>query len=387
MPLSVAPLNSNIYTTGEVSLETVREELKTENPEYRSKRTLPAEWAPQSAIQLTWPHEGTDWNYMLPEVTATFTRLAYEIATRQPLIIVHPDTETLAAYLKQHLPQSVLSQIRLVQAPTNDTWARDHAFITVVGTHGPELIDFRFNGWGGKFEARLDNTINRRLMAEGVLKGHYEDCNDFELEGGAIESDGQGTILTTEECLLNTNRRCEGDKIPMVDRKQVELLLCERLGAERVLWLKNGYLAGDDTDSHIDTLARLCPNNTIVYVQCNNPDDEHYTALRDMEKELQAFRTVEDKPYSLLPLPMADPCFDEDGERLPATYANFLIMNKAILLPTYNQPENDAQAIKILQKAFPQHEIVGIDCRTLIRQHGSLHCVTMQYPRGVFVNS
>lgn len=384
MPLSVAPPNSNVYSTGEVSLETVREELKTEHPEYRQKRTLPAEWAPQSAIQLTWPHENTDWAYMLPEVTATFTRLAYEIATRQPLIIVHPDTEVLSAYLKNHLPKAAFEQIRLVQAPTNDTWARDHAFLTVVGTHAPELLDFRFNGWGGKFEAALDNQINGELLKQHVLKGHYENCNDFELEGGAIESDGQGTLLTTEECLLTPNRRREGDKVPTLDRKQVELLLCERLGVERVLWLANGYLAGDDTDSHIDTLARLCPNNTIAYVKCTNPDDEHYTALQAMEAELQAFRTMDGKPYRLLALPMADPCFDEDGERLPATYANFLIMNKAVLLPTYDQPENDALAIKVIQKAFPQHEIVGVDCRSLIRQHGSLHCVTMQYPRGVF---
>lgn len=385
MPLSVAPPNSNIYATGEVSLETVRAELKTENPEYRNKRTLPAEWAPQSAIQLTWPHENTDWAYMLSEVTATFTRLAFEIATRQPLIIVHPDTEVLSAYLKKHLPKAAFEQIRFVQAPTNDTWARDHAFLTVLDTKGPELLDFRFNGWGGKFEAALDNAINRQLIEQGVLKGHYQDCNDFELEGGAIESDGQGTLLTTEECLLNANRRREGDSVPTLDRKQVELLLQERFGVERVLWLANGYLAGDDTDSHVDTLARLCPQNTIVYVKCTDPDDEHFSALQAMEAELQAFQTADGKPYRLLALPMADPCFDEDGERLPATYANFLIMNKAVLLPTYNQPENDELAIKVLQQAFPNYEIVGIDCRSLIRQHGSLHCVTMQYPRGVYV--
>lgn len=384
MALETAPPNATVRYTGDVFLETLRKERKSEHPEYRQKRTLPAEWAPQSAIQLTWPHENTDWNYMLSEVTATFTRLAFEIATRQPLIVVHPDVDALAGYLKGQLPQSAFNNICFVQAPTNDTWARDHAFLTVVGTHGPELLDFRFNGWGGKFEAHLDNALNRQLFDQGILKGHYEDCNDFELEGGAIESDGMGTLLTTEECLLNANRRREGDKVPTLDRKQVELLLCERLGAERVLWLANGYLAGDDTDSHIDTLARLCPQNTIVYVRCTDPSDEHYPALQAMEAELQVFRTTEGKPYRLLPLPMADACYDEEGKRLPATYANFLIMNKAVLVPTYHQPENDSQALKVLQQAFPQHEIVGIDCRSLIRQHGSLHCVTMQYPRGIF---
>jgi len=171
--------------------------------------------------------------------------------------------------------------------------------------------------------------------------------------------------------------------VPVPDRGQVELLLRERLGAERILWLHHGYLAGDDTDSHIDTLARLCPNHTIVYVKCDDPSDEHHAELQAMEAELEALRTADGRPYHLLALPMPDAIHDEAGERLPATYANFLIMNRAVLLPTYHQPEHDEAARKVLQRAFPQHEIVGVDCRSLIRQHGSLHCVTMQYPRGV----
>lgn len=383
MPLSHF-LNSNVYTTGEISLETVREQIKNEHLEFRYKRTLPAEWAPQSAIQLTWPHQQTDWRDMLPEVTTTYVRMAYEIAMRQPLIIVHPDTEAIGSFLRQQLPQSAIENIRFVQAPSNDTWARDHAFLTVVGTAGAELLDFRFNGWGGKFEASLDNALNRRLFDAALFKGRYEDCNGFELEGGAIESDGTGTLLTTEACLLNPNRRREGDLIPVPDRMQVEMLLQDRLGIERILWLRNGYLAGDDTDSHIDTLARLCPDNTIVYVKCEDPNDEHFTALRAMEAELQVFRTAGGHPYRLIPVPLPAPCFDEEGERLPATYANFLIMNKAVLMPTYGQPDNDETAKFALQKAFPSHEIVLIDCLSLIRQHGSLHCATMQYPRGVF---
>lgn len=148
------------------------------------------------------------------------------------------------------------------------------------------------------------------------------------------------------------------------------------------MWLDHGYLAGDDTDSHIDTLARLCPNDTIVYVQCTDAQDEHYTALHQMEEQLKSFRTLQGKPYRLLALPMAD-CIMADGERLPATYANFLIMNQAVLYPTYHQPEHDAKAKEVLQQAFPGYEIVGVDCRALIKQHGSLHCVTMQYPAGV----
>ena len=385
MPLQYHFPNAGVGMTGEIDLESVREELKTEHPEFRHKRTLPAEWAPQSAIQLTWPHEDTDWADMLPEVTTTYVHLAFEIARRQPLLIVHPDTTALQTFLQSQLPEKVFQNITFFQCPTNDTWARDHAFLTIVGTEGAELMDFRFNGWGGKFEATADNAINRQLFETSHLKGRYVNALDFELEGGAIESDGMGTILTTKECLLNANRRREGDRIPLVDRMQVELFLQDSLGVERILWLKHGYLAGDDTDSHIDTLARLCPDNTIVYVQSRDENDEHHAALTAMESELRTFRTATGQPYQLIPVPMPDPIFDEEGERLPATYANFLIMNKAVLMPTYAQPVHDEAAQRALQTAFPHHEIVGIDCRSLIRQHGSLHCATMQYPRGVFI--
>lgn len=385
MPLQYHFSNAGVGMTGEIDLESVREELKTEHPEFRHKRTLPAEWAPQSAIQLTWPHEDTDWADMLPEVTTTYVHLAFEIARRQPLLIVHPETTVLQTFLQSQLPEKVFQNITFLQCPTNDTWARDHAFLTIVGTEGAELMDFRFNGWGGKFEATADNAINSQLFETSHLKGRYVNALDFELEGGAIESDGMGTILTTEECLLNANRRREGDRIPLVDRMQVELFLQDSLGVERILWLKHGYLAGDDTDSHIDTLVRLCPDNTIVYVQSRDENDEHHAALTAMESELRAFRTATGQPYRLIPVPMPDPIFDEEGERLPATYANFLIMNKAVLMPTYAQPVHDEAAQRALQTAFPHHEIVGIDCRSLIRQHGSLHCATMQYPRGVFI--
>lgn len=385
MPLQYHFSNAGVGMTGEIDLESVREELKTEHPEFRHKRTLPAEWAPQSAIQLTWPHEDTDWADMLPEVTTTYVHLAFEIARRQPLLIVHPETTVLQTFLQSQLPEKVFQNITFLQCPTNDTWARDHAFLTIVGTEGAELMDFRFNGWGGKFEATADNAINSQLFETSHLKGRYVNALDFELEGGAIESDGMGTVLTTEECLLNANRRREGDRIPLVDRMQVELFLQDSLGVERILWLKHGYLAGDDTDSHIDTLARLCPDNTIVYVQSRDENDEHHAALTAMESELRAFHTATGQPYRLIPVPMPDPIFDEEGERLPATYANFLIMNKAVLMPTYAQPVHDEAAQRALQTAFPHHEIVGIDCRSLIRQHGSLHCATMQYPRGVFI--
>lgn len=354
-------------------------ELLGKVPTVQIKRTLAPEWARQSGVQLTWPHANTDWAYMLPQVTECYLRLAFEIATRETLLIVTPDVEATQALINERLPQRATQNIIYHQCPTNDTWARDHAFLTVMSNTGAELLDFRFNGWGGKFAAQLDNAINKSLVSgtKPLLKGKYIDFLDFELEGGSIEVDGQGTLLTTSECLLNPNRN------PQLDKAHKEALLKERLGIDRVLWLDHGYLAGDDTDSHIDTLARLCPNNTIVYVRCTDPTDEHYPALQAMEEQLHTFTTAKGDPYKLIALPMAQAVYDENGERLPATYANYLVMNHAVLYPTYAQPDNDAQAARALRQAFPDRDIVGVDCRALIRQHGSLHCVTMQYPWGV----
>lgn len=343
------------------------------------KRTLAPEWAMQSGVQLTWPHAQTDWAPMLSEVTECYVKLAYEIARREPLLIVAPCVEEVKQLLNEQLPQAVAQNILYQSCPTNDTWARDHAFLSVVSTDGIELLDFRFNGWGGKFEATLDNAINRKLVADSdsVVSGKYVDCLDFELEGGSIETDGLGTLLTTSECLLNPNRN------PHMDKASIEALLAERLGVERFLWIDHGALTGDDTDSHVDTLARLCPDNVIVYVSCSDPKDEHYASLKRMEQQLKKFVAPDGKPYMLLPLPLPEAIFDEEGQRLPATYANYLVMNKAVLFPTYAQREGDDEAAHVLTKAFPDREIVGIDCRALIKQHGSLHCATMQYPKGV----
>lgn len=338
---------------------------------------LPAEWFPQSGVQLTWPHAGTDWNYMLQEVTECYLHIAYEIAVREKLLIVSPEPENVKRLLIEKLPSHIQENIRWAQCPTNDTWARDHGFITLLNPKGALLLDFRFNGWGMKFAANWDNQINRRLMQTDCLKGDYQNCLDFVLEGGSIESDGAGTILTTSECLLSPNRN------EKLSREEIEELLKDMFNARRVLWLDYGYLAGDDTDSHIDTLARFCPNQTIAYVQCTDTEDEHFQALQLMEEQLRNFRTEDGEPYRLIPLPLPAAIYDEDGQRLPATYANFLIVNQTVLMPTYGQPQNDEKACKALQKAFPKYGITGIDCRPLIRQHGSLHCCTMQFPAGV----
>lgn len=336
---------------------------------------LPAEWALQSGIQLTWPHENTDWASMLDEVERCFTDIAREVACRQKLLIVHPRPDEVKAKLEA--AKVHMKNIRFVACDTNDTWARDHGAITMLNVDGIHLLDFTFNGWGLKFEADKDNLITRHLVLEAhVLKGQYVNRLGFVLEGGSIESDGKGTLMTTSQCLLSPNRNGEKNQI------EIEEYLRSTFGLERVLWLNHGYLAGDDTDSHVDTLARFCDADSIAYVKCNRPSDEHYVELEQMEAELKAFRTIDGRPYRLFPLPLPEPIW-EDGQRLPATYANFLILNDAVLYPTYGQPENDEEAGRVLHEAFPGRDVIGIDCRPLIRQHGSLHCVTMQYPAGV----
>lgn len=333
---------------------------------------LPAEWHRQQMVQLTWPHEGTDWNYMLAEVEACFLEIAKAISKRERVLVVAPDTDAVGKQLEE--AGARMQNITLFQCETNDTWARDHAFITLLGDNVPHYVDFCFNGWGRKFEASLDNAINGKLYDAGIVKGEYEDCTSLVLEGGSIESDGKGTILTTSQCLLAPHRNQ-----PM-ERDDIEKCLKRMLHADRVLWLDYGNLIGDDTDGHVDTIARLAPNDTIVYMQCTDKNDAQHDDLAEMERQISELRTAEGKPYRMLALPSPSPIHDEEGERLPATYANFLVINGAVLYPTYAQPENDAKAAEVLKEAFPSLEIVGIDCRALIKQHGSLHCVTMQYP-------
>jgi len=339
-----------------------------------SKIFLPAEWHEQSAVQLTWPHSATDWQPILEAVNRCYLDMAKALSSRVHIIIVTPEPAHVRKLLEGALTTKELSYISFCKAPTNDTWARDHGFITLLADDGPHLLDFKFNGWGEKFPAVLDNQINRRMVEQNILKGQYEDHLDFVLEGGSIESDGKGTILTTSKCLLAPHRN------QPLSKEQIEARLLEMLHAERILWLGYGYLAGDDTDSHIDTLARFCPNDTIAYVQCLDESDEHYAELQQMEAQLKAFRTMEGEPYRLVPLPMAKAVYDEDGTRLPATYANFLITNGAILMPTYGDDATDLKAKEQLQKAIPNYDIIGIDCQPLITQHGSLHCCTMQFP-------
>lgn len=334
---------------------------------------LPAEWESQEAILIAFPHERTDWAYMLDEARECFVNIISAIVDKAGLtaVVVTPEPDDVRKRLS-HLSSS---RIIIAECPTDDTWARDFGPISLLGTDtaSPLLLDFKFNGWGLKFRSCNDNLINMRLSASGLLKADRRNHLGFVLEGGSIESDGCGTILTTSECLLSPNRNGN------LSRSQIEKYLLKAFGARKILWLDHGFLKGDDTDSHIDTLARLAPRNTIYYVKCDDPADPHFKALEAMERQLSTFTDADGSPYNLIGLPLPDPIYDpDDGTRLPATYANFLITPRAILLPVYGQPRKDKLAEMMMKIAFPVHAIVTIDCRALIRQHGSLHCVTMQ---------
>ena len=336
---------------------------------------LPAEWEPQSFVQFTFPHADSDWGPNLAAAERTFIACIEAVARFEPVLVVCDSVKRVTDLL----PQSIRERVRLVAQASDDTWARDHAAVTVLDDESgePVLLDFVFNGWGLKFAAARDNQLTEKLHAAGVFGDYALRTAGWVLEGGALEVDGQGTLLTTSECLLSPNRN------PAFTREKYAFELRQWLGVRRILWLDHGYLAGDDTDSHIDTLARFTDPETIAYVRCDDPEDEHFAALREMEEQLRSFRTAAGEPYRLVPLPWPEPCFHPaDGHRLPATYANFLLINGAVILPTYGVPQDEA-ACQVLDELFPGREIVPVDCRTLIEWHGSLHCITMQFPKAV----
>jgi agmatine deiminase len=331
-------------------------------------RYFPAEFEPQSFVQLIFPHPQSDWAPYLEEARQCFVNIATAVARYQPCLIICDDLEVVKSYFTSH------DNLIFVPYQSDDTWARDCSVLSVIDEDEDEplLLDFSFTGWGGKFDASRDNAMSASIAH---IYGAPINKIDLILEGGGIETNGNGSLLTTTECLLNPNRN------PHLTKAKTEAILKKEFGVEQILWLDHGYLAGDDTDSHIDTLARFIDTDTILYVKCDEQSDEHYDALKKMEEELQAFRDIDGEPFTLIALPMCSPTFYE-GDRLPATYANFLIINDAVLLPVYNDP-HDAEAIAICKKAFRGRDIVPIDCSVLIRQHGSLHCVTMQFPEEV----
>lgn len=335
---------------------------------------FPAEWEPQSAILLAWPHAGTDWADRLGEVEETYIALVAAITRFQPVIVCVAD-EDVEAYARARLSSARvdMERVRFVEIEYDDTWLRDTGPVTLRDGEGFRLMDFRFTGWGGKFGAERDDRLVEGLAARGLFRSARREEVDFALEGGAIETDGAGTLLSTWRCLA--------ERHPDRDRAEVDAVLAGSLAQDRVLWLEHGYLEGDDTDAHVDTLARFAAPDAIVYQGCDDPADSHYDELRAMAAELAALRTSEGEPYRLFELPWPRPVVDE-GRRLAASYANFLVINGAVLMPAYDDPA-DAQAAAVLASAFPGREILQVPCRPLIWQNGSLHCITMQLPAGV----
>ncbi|MEA2047731.1 MAG: agmatine deiminase family protein [Campylobacterota bacterium] len=332
-------------------------------------KMMPAEWEKQRTVLLSFPHENTDWHdknnkTQLNASLSPFIRIAQAITYSQSVYIICTDKTKISKLFCS------TRNMTFIEIPTNDTWIRDYGYISIKENRQSKLLDFTFDGWGGKFESELDNSVNRRLHQKGYMGTTALETINFVLEGGSIESDGAGTILTTSACLCNANRNGG------VTKKEVEKRLHKTLGAQRVLWLDHGYLAGDDTDSHIDTLARFVNTETIMYVKCEDENDEHFEALHKMEQQLSAFKTKEGVPYKLIALPMPRAIY-RDGQRLPATYANFLITNSALLYPSYDD-KNDKVVHALFKMFFTNKEIIPINCLKLIEQGGSLHCSTMQ---------
>jgi len=335
---------------------------------------FPAEWEPQSAVLLAWPHEGTDWAARLAEVEASYVALVGAIARFQTVLVCVAD-----AALRRRAGAALAaagvdpSRVRFFEVEYDDTWLRDSGPVTLRDRDGFCLLDFRFTAWGGKYEAGRDDRLVARLRDSGLLVPAAYRRIEFALEGGAIETDGAGTLLSTWRCLH--------ERHPALSRPQVTDALAGHLAQNRVLWLEHGYLEGDDTDAHIDTLARFAPDDGIVFQACGDPGDSHYHELTAMAGEIAALRTTDGRPYRLFPLPWPRPIID-GNRRLAASYANFLVVNGAVLMPAYDDPA-DAEAAAVLAGAFPGREVVRVPCRPLIWQNGSLHCLTMQLPEGL----
>lgn len=335
---------------------------------------LPAEWEPQAAVLIAWPHAGTDWGPRLFQAESTYAALVLAITRFQPAIVcvAGAAVRARAAALLDNAGVDA-ARVRFVDIAYDDTWLRDSGPITLTDGRRFRLCDFRFTGWGGKFEASRDDLLVEGLAAQQLFAHAEHRRIDWALEGGAIESDGRGTILTTWRCLHQRH--------PEQPREAMAQTLRKSLGAQRVLWLERGYLEGDDTDAHIDTLARFAPDDAIVFQACDDAADPHYGELAAMREELAALRTADGRPYTLHALPWPRPIVDEQ-RRLAASYANYLIVNGAVLMPAYGDPA-DAAAAQVIAAAHPGREVVPVPCRPLIWQNGSLHCVTMQLPAGV----
>lgn len=330
---------------------------------------LPAEWHRQQAIVLTFPDEETYWHDVLPEVEPVYVLCAQSILAYQDVIMICRNPE------KQHAIERLIGdrayphRLQFLQVDYDDIWVRDYGPISLINSQKIKWLDFGFNAWGGKYPGEQDDKVTQQLSAAHLLPAHDYQREDFILEGGAIETDGLGTLLITP-CVFTTTRNN-----PAVSMEQIK----QSLNQKRVIIIEHGYLLGDDTDGHIDTLVRFCDPNTLAYSSCDDPEDPNYDSLKAMEAQLKQLKTLNGKPYHLIPLPIPGAKFDETERRLPASYANFLIINGAVLCPTYDD-ENDGIVLERLTRAFPSRNIIPIPCLPLVQYNGALHCASMQIP-------
>ncbi|MDR0665928.1 MAG: agmatine deiminase family protein [Campylobacteraceae bacterium] len=319
-------------------------------------KRLFAEWEPQSSLLLALPHEKTDWLSYLDEILFAYKEFIKAASLYQRCTILCADKQKAEKLL------AGINNITLIELPTNDTWIRDFGAIDVEIDGKIVSYDFTFNAWGGKFEAALDNAVNQKLYSGGYMENTLIKV-PLVLEGGSIDSNGEGVLLTTSKCLLEENRN------PSLSKNEIDAKLKELFGLKRIIWLRHGFLRGDDTDSHVDTLARFITKDTIAYTVCEDKEDEHFEELKKMEEQLKS------TGFDLLPLPLPKPLFYE-GKRLPATYANFVFVNGALLMPVYNDA-NDFVVKELLSRALPEYKIVGVNAVVFIRQYGSLHCASI----------
>ena len=347
---------------------------------------LPAEWEEQSGIMIAWPHEGTDWAPYLEEIEQTYTELVDAITQYEYVLLLARDPEDVKAKLRKRLKHLQMRRIIFRQMEFNDTWTRDYGPITLCSHHQTRgffvpnhMLDFKFNGWGEKFKAALDDAVNVRLYYSGIFYGALENHSDFVFEGGAIDTDGQGTIFLTRHSQTAPHRNQ-----PLTETEIDSRLRSIFDFADRIVWIEHGELIGDDTDGHIDTLVRCAPNNTLLYAGTDDESDPQYGELKLMEEQLKDLRTTDGRLYNIMRLTLPDPVY-YDGERLPATYANFLVINGAVIVPTYGQPDCDREAMDIIGSAFPDRNVIGINSLVTVRQHGSFHCLTMQLPKGLLI--
>lgn len=343
-----------------------------------SKVRLPAEWEAQQLVMLCFPRSAGDYGILTNEVAKQHLSLCLTIARYVPVLLLVPDPDLLARTeisLGVKLASTPVNRnVHTYHCPADDVWIRDFGPLTVLENGQPRLLDFRFDGWGQKFPATRDNRITRILHADGIFGTTPLKSIERVLEGGAIDVDGRGTMLTTRRALL--------DPVRNPDLRETEWLttLKNELGLHRIHLLEHGHLENDDTDAHVDTLARFAPHDTIVYQACTDAGDAHFAEFRALADELADLRTDSGQPYRLLPLPWPPLVRSrEDGRRLPATYANFLVTNGAVILPAIHE-KSDPEAVATLRQAFPGRQIVLQPADLLLEQHGSIHCLTMQIP-------